>query len=557
METKAQTLIRLKEILNEIDSVCDEFQLNTLKKTVQSVNNFAQQNQYLDIAVLGQFKAGKSSFLNGYLRNSILPVGNIPVTSIITRIKFGPEEKAIVTFIDGTSVTIPIGDIAEYVSELKNPGNCKNVFLVDVELPSLSEVKELRLVDTPGIGSIWKHNTETTKDWFPETGGVLFVISAEKPISENELGLLKEICLYSPEIAVVITKTDLFKEEQIKEIELFTKEVLRKTFDRDFPVFRYSTHFNTSQYNQKIEQDIFLPLARNRDEIYTKILHHKVSSLVSDCLSYLNISYQASLKKESEKDKLLEMIFDERLNFHFIRQELLLIIGSYKEKTRDNFRVYLESFREEIEKKITEEYKAVFPNWRGNLYAVTRQFEQWLNQALALELKEILLKEAKSFELLSAVKKHLSFYLKSFRERLSENLDRVLGVQMKPEKWEITVGNLNKPDISISRSFDFHLDMLWFLFPMFIFRSVFQRFFRNRIPYEIEKNLHRLTSDLNEKTHKEMDNLMAQALAYMNEELKTIELLLSENRGDSAYILKRMDNIKNRFQELNEPGKVK
>lgn len=53
---------------------------------------------------------------------------------------------------------------------------------------------------------LWKRNTETTKDWYPETGGVLFIISAEKPISESELSLLKEIYLYSPEIAIVITK---------------------------------------------------------------------------------------------------------------------------------------------------------------------------------------------------------------------------------------------------------------------------------------------------------------------------------------------------------------
>jgi hypothetical protein len=249
------------------------------------------------------------------------------------------------------------------------------------------------------------------------------------------------------------------------------------------------------------------------------------------------------LKQESEKVKLKDTILDEHLNFHFIRQELLLIIGSYKEKTRESFRIYLDTFRKGIENKVSQEYGDAFSCWRGNLYQVTRQFEKWLNQSLNLELKEILLEEEKSFELLSVVKKHLSFYLKSFRERLNDNLERVLAAQMKSEEWNITVGELKKPDISISRSFDFHLDMFWFLFPMFIYRPVFRRYFAKQIPYEVEKNLHRLTSDLNEKVNKEMDNLMAQALAYMNEELKTIEILLSENQRDSSYILERMDDI--------------
>ena len=549
-ETKNEYLIRSQEILGEIQSACDDFGLDSLKKTLQSVKNFTEQNQYLDIAVLGQFKAGKSSFLNGFINKPLLPVGNVPVTSVITRMRFGPEEKAAVTFLDGKRMDISIAGIQDYVSESENPENKKNVLLVDIEVPVLSKVKGIRLVDTPGIGSIWKHNTETTTAWFPETGGALFIISAERPISENELSLLKEIYSYTPEIAIVITKVDLYKEEQIKDIESFTAEALRKAFDRDFPVIRYSTYINTDRYNKEIEENIFLPIAQNREKTYDGILRHKISSLANQCLSYLNISYQASLKKESEKDKLREAILDEHLNSHFIRRELLLIISSYKEKTRESIKDYLDSFRGDIEKKISKEYETAFPGWKGNLYKVTRQFENWLNRSLDLELKGIMLEEDKSYELLSTVKKHLSFYLKSFRERLSENLERVLGVQMNPEEWVIAVRELKKPDISISRTFDFHLDMLWFLFPMFIYRKVFQRFFLNQIPYEIEKNIHRLTSDLNEKVNKEMDHLMAQALAYMNEELKTVEMLLSENKGDSASILKRMRNIKNMLEEL-------
>jgi GTP-binding protein EngB required for normal cell division len=543
MDVNGSQILSAKEIFKEIQSVCDDFCLNSLKKTLQSVKNFADQNQYLDIAILGQFKAGKSSFLNGFVNKDLLPVGIIPVTSVITRMKYGVEEKAIVTFMDGVCKEIPIKEIKDYVSETGNPENRKKVYIVDIETPLLSKIKEIRLVDTPGIGSVWKHNTETTTDWFPETGGVLFIISAEKPISENELSLLKEIYLYSHEIAIVITKTDLFKEEQIKEIESFSAEVIKKAFNKNFPIIRYSAYVNTNEYNKMIEQNIFMPLARNRDKTYTELLQYKLISLVNSCLSYMNISYQASLKKESEKAQLKNNILDEHLNFHFIRQELLLIVGSYKEKTRENFEDYLDSFKKDIEDKIINEYETLFTNWKGNLFKVTRQYENWLNHSLELELKEILLKEEKSFELLNAVKKHLSFYLKSFRERLNDNLDRVLDVKMKPEEWKISLGELEKPDISISRSFDFHLDMLWFLFPMFLYRRVFRHYFLGQIPYEIKKNLYRLVSDLNGKVNKEMDSFTAQALSYMNEELKTVEMLISESKRDSNHVLIQMDHL--------------
>lgn len=550
MEAENKVLCLSNEMLKEIQSACDDFGLYSLEKTLRSIKNFAEQNQYLDVAVLGQFKAGKSSFLNAFISQSLLPVGNIPVTSVITRIRFGPEVKVTVIFADGTSKEISSDEIQDYVSESGNPENSKNVFAVDIDVPVLSNIKAIRLVDTPGIGSIWKHNTETTTGWFPETGSVLFLISAERPISENELSFLKEVYLYSPEITIVITKVDLFAEEQIKEIESFTAEVLRRAFDRDFPILRYSAYMNTSRYNEEIEKKIFLPLALNRNEIFARVLHHKIASLVDSCLSYLDISYQASLQMESEKSKLKEIILDEHLNSHFIRRELLLIIGSYKEKTRENIRIYLDSFRKGIEEKLIADYEIAFNNWTGNLYQVTRQFEKWLRQSLDSELKEILLKEEKSFELLNAVQKHLSFYLRSFRERLSANLERVLGVQMRLEEWEIAVGEFRKPSISISRSFEMHLDLLWFLFPMFIYRNIFRRYFLRQVPYEIDKNLHRLTSGLTERINRQMDSLMAQALAYMNGELNMIEMLLSENKGDSSYILERMNSIRDKFQAL-------
>jgi len=552
MDVDDKYLLQSKELLKELESVCADFDLHSLDKTLRSINNFADQNQYLDVAVLGQFKAGKSSFLNAYLNKDLLPVGDIPVTSVISRIRYGQQEKATVTFLDGNTRVIAIDAIQDYVSESGNPGNIKQVMVLDLEVPSLQNIQGLRLVDTPGIGSVWQHNTETTTSWFPETGGVLFVISAERPISETELNLLQEIYLYSPEIAIVITKTDLFTEDHLQQIELFIAKVLRNAFNRDFPILRYSAYKDASRYNAELEQKIFQPFAFNRDNKYASILRHKIGSLANSCLTYLNISYQASLQQESEKSKLKATILDEHLNSPFVRRELLLISGSYKEKTRESVKAYLDTFRPELETKLSEAYAAAFTGWKGNLYAVTRQFEHWLNQSLHSELQEILLGEEKSFELLSTVKKHLAFYLKSFRERLSHNLEQALGVQPQFEQWEINIGELERPDISISRTFDSHLDMLWFLFPMSLFRNLFRRYFFSQINRETDKNLHRLTSDLNQKINKEIDRLMAQALAYMNQEINMIETLLSEQRGDSTSISERIVNIERKFGTLEK-----
>ncbi|KUG02616.1 hypothetical protein ASZ90_019984 [hydrocarbon metagenome] len=535
--------MNLTALLDEIQLVSSDFGLVSLGKTLSRVNNFAAQNRYLDIAVLGQFKAGKSSFLNALIGKPLLPVGSIPVTSIITRISYGPEPGAIITMLDGSTKVINLDEVHLFVSEAENPGNTKNVCVVDIKTPELADLEEVRLVDTPGIGSIWKHNTETTSDWFPETGGVFFIISAEKPISEYEINLLQEISIYTPEISIIITKTDLFQEEQIDQIETFTLRALKEYFGREFAVYRYSAFANTQYFNQEIKQKAMSALLTNREETYNGILKHKIKALTESCLSYLNISYQASLKLESERKQLKDIILDEHLNADYTRKELLLIIGSYKGKTRENIRTYLDSFKLPTQEKLAKDFEQVFPQWQGNLYQLSRQYEKWLKISLETALKEILLTEDKSYELLNAVKKHLAFYLRSFRERLNDNLERVLGVKMNLEEWQINLHEINKPDISVSRSFDFHLDLLWFLFPTIIYRGFFKRHFFKQIPAEVEKNYYRLTSDLNELVNKQMDYLMLQALSYINEELSMIERLLSEFRGDNIYIKDKIDRI--------------
>jgi GTPase SAR1 family protein len=83
----------------------------------------------LRVAVLGQFKRGKSTLLNALLGAPVLPTGVTPVTAIPTFIKAGPKAAARITFKDGkeprlTSVEGEIPRVLErYISEVKNPHN--------------------------------------------------------------------------------------------------------------------------------------------------------------------------------------------------------------------------------------------------------------------------------------------------------------------------------------------------------------------------------------------------------------------------------------------------
>ncbi len=102
------------------------------------------------VACLGQFKRGKSSLLNALVGASLLPVGVVPVTSVVTVVRFGERNAARVRFSDGHEQEISATDLAGFVSEEGNPSNRKAVAVVELFLPSSLLKSGMCLVDTPG-----------------------------------------------------------------------------------------------------------------------------------------------------------------------------------------------------------------------------------------------------------------------------------------------------------------------------------------------------------------------------------------------------------------------
>jgi ribosome biogenesis GTPase A len=72
----------------------------SLREKLLSLERKLASNQ-LHLAVLGQLKRGKSSFINALLGAEILPTGVLPVTAVITEIKYALAPKATVLYTTG------------------------------------------------------------------------------------------------------------------------------------------------------------------------------------------------------------------------------------------------------------------------------------------------------------------------------------------------------------------------------------------------------------------------------------------------------------------------
>ncbi len=202
------------------------------------------------LAVLGQFKRGKSTLLNALLGEAVLPSSVVPLTAIPTMIRSGPARQVRIAFSDGRAdevVAVPdaaalAAVLARHVTEEENPANRLGVAEVEVLHPSPALSHGVVLIDTPGIGSTYAHNTATTMAFLAECDAALFLVSADPPITAVEVAFLREVRDRVPRLFFLLNKVDYLSADEAAAATGFLRRVLAEKagLPTDVPVYPVS-----------------------------------------------------------------------------------------------------------------------------------------------------------------------------------------------------------------------------------------------------------------------------------------------------------------------------
>ncbi|MGW6172443.1 dynamin family protein [Arthrobacter sp. NPDC055138] len=173
------------------------------------------------VIVVGEFKQGKSQLINALVHAPVCPIDDDVATSVPTVVKQGdPASAVILVPKDGSETAdgegelerrpIALEELAQYVSERGNPGNERRLAAAEVLLPRKVLDGGLALVDSPGVGGLDSAHSLTTLTALPTADAMLLVSDASQEFTEPELRFLRQAQRICPNVAGVLSKTDLY-----------------------------------------------------------------------------------------------------------------------------------------------------------------------------------------------------------------------------------------------------------------------------------------------------------------------------------------------------------
>ncbi|MCX8026462.1 MAG: dynamin family protein [Thermodesulfovibrionales bacterium] len=330
------------------------------KELCQEIRQKLSDNVF-NLVVLGQFKRGKTSLINAMLGADILPMAVIPLTSIVTIITYGRDIIIKVYFNNANTKEITKDELYDYITEKGNPKNIKDVREVVVTYPSDYLKDGVRLIDTPGVGSVYQHNTDVAYEYIPKSDAAVFVLSVDQPISKAEIDFLKDVKEYSQKIFFLLNKADYLTESELKEAMDFTKDTLKEVMASDVRIIPLSAKLALKGH---LENDID-SLNKSRINEFSQTLNHffmneKGNTLIQSVKNNLlrvisHTRFKIDLQIKSlltPLDELQEKIKVFNQKKEDIMQEKsdfdILLDGEIKRLTRDVLDEDLTNFRREI-----------------------------------------------------------------------------------------------------------------------------------------------------------------------------------------------------------------
>lgn len=225
----------LQEDMMQLENYCEELGLDATKESVRLVRERTAEDSF-KVAVVGEFKRGKSTLINGLLGKEILPADPLPCSATLNRITYDVKPHAMISFKNGEKLEIPVEELRSYVTKLteESAQTAETIAEATVFYPLNYCKNNVDIIDTPGLNDD-ENMTNVTLSVIPQVDISIMAIMALSPFGQYEKDFLENKLMASDvgKVIFVVTRIDLVDPEDRERIvdhirQEITKHILVK-----------------------------------------------------------------------------------------------------------------------------------------------------------------------------------------------------------------------------------------------------------------------------------------------------------------------------------------
>ncbi|WP_297206879.1 dynamin family protein [uncultured Brachyspira sp.] len=258
-ETKRQIrkLNVLEEYINNLKKVFSNSDFSNVENQIKDHKDFIKEPD-LQVAIVGSIKAGKSTFINAFLKENIASTEVTPETASLTKFKYSDKNHLVIRFytseewkelwdsvedsdkqfrsnvfkreyesvnadsikndyLNKSDLTINCADmdsLVEKVREYTSKRSAKHYFVKEIIVGINNEniPKEVMFVDTPGLNDVVSYRSDITNNYIKRANAVIVCVQSSNLTNDELLTILKVFENVGKDIYKVIvlgTKLDI------------------------------------------------------------------------------------------------------------------------------------------------------------------------------------------------------------------------------------------------------------------------------------------------------------------------------------------------------------
>lgn len=180
----------------------------------------------LRVAIMGEFNAGKSTFVNALLGAEIAPTGVLPTTATLHHVVFSPDPFARIQVLRAPERVVSPERLRAALAEVQRDDGV--IERVTVGYP-LERLRYLELIDTPGFNAPNVDHAASAREALLEVHLVLWLLDASQPWKETERAVLAEVRDGGVPVQFLVNKLDRVGDADRERVLSYVQERLVDT----------------------------------------------------------------------------------------------------------------------------------------------------------------------------------------------------------------------------------------------------------------------------------------------------------------------------------------